>query len=83
MLVVQSDMHRRLRDLISAVLGIEADQISSDDSPSSVPQWDSVAHLQLMLAIEDEFGIRFEADELASLKSVAMIEARLNRAGGA
>jgi acyl carrier protein len=62
---------------MSAVFGIDASAIGSDDSPETIAEWDSVRHLQIMLALEEEFGIQFDASELASLGSVAMIEQRL------
>jgi len=75
--VKEASIQRRLRKVMGAVFGIEPATIAPADSPETVAAWDSVGHLQLMLALEDEFQIRFDVDELASLKSVAMIEARL------
>ena len=71
----------RLRNVMSAVFGVDAAMISADDSPQTVAEWDSVGHLQLMLALEEEFGVQFEADEFAALNSVERIVERL-RAGG-
>lgn len=36
---------------------------------SSLRQWDSVAHLQLVVAIEDRFGIRLNPADVIELKS--------------
>ena len=71
------EVERRLRDVMSAVFGVEAAKISSADSPDTVAEWSSLGHLQLMLALEQEFDIQFEPDELASLRTVGMIENRL------
>jgi acyl carrier protein len=40
--------------------------MTSDD----VAEWDSTNHVRLMVAIEAEFGIRFEVDEITSPESV-------------
>jgi acyl carrier protein len=44
------------------------------------PAWDSVATVHIVLATEEEFGIRFTTDEVAGVKSVAdllaVVEAR-------
>jgi acyl carrier protein len=48
---------------------------------SSLGQWDSVAHLQLVVAIEDEFGIRLTPADVIELKSYPAAIAILRRHG--
>lgn len=43
--------------------------------------WDSVGHLQLVVAIEEEFGIRLEAADIVELRSYQAAEAILKRRG--
>jgi acyl carrier protein len=52
-------------------------QVFDDDAPitpetnrQSVAGWDSVAQVKLILALEEEFGIRFTEDEVSSIESV-------------
>lgn len=35
-----------------------------------IPDWDSLAHIQLMVAMEQAFGMRFNTGEVASLNNV-------------
>lgn len=70
-------MDRRFRDVIAAVLAIDANGISDADSPRTIPQWDSVTHLQLLLALEAEFGIQFSPEEMAQLSTIGLIRQRL------
>lgn len=35
-----------------------------------IPEWDSVAQVKLVLAIEEEFGVEFTTDEVAAFKCV-------------
>ena len=35
-----------------------------------IPDWDSVAQVKLVLAIEEEFGVEFTTDEVAAFKCV-------------
>jgi acyl carrier protein len=67
----------RLREVMAAVFGIEPSTIGSDASSALIAEWDSVRHLQLMLAIEEEFDIQFDTDELVSLRTFALIEDRI------
>jgi acyl carrier protein len=68
----------RLRGVMAAVFGIDISSIDSDASTATIAEWDSVRHLQLMLAIEEEFGIQFDTDELVSLRTLSLIEERVN-----
>jgi acyl carrier protein len=70
---------QRLYDVMAAVLGIASSAIDAEASSATIAEWDSVRHLQLMLALEDEFGLQFETEELATLRSVPLIRDRLTR----
>jgi acyl carrier protein len=62
----------RLTELVATVLGIthaEAGTASTDN----VPAWDSIAHLNLIMAVEQEFGVQFSVDQIAELDSVQRI----------
>lgn len=43
----------------------------------SFPEWDSVAHFNLLILIEDTYGIRFSVDEMTELKGVDEIRETL------
>jgi len=74
------DVDERLAQVFEAVLGVEARTLSDDDGPGTIPSWDSVNHLDLVLAVEAEFGVQFRSSEIPDLVSVKQIKARL--AGG-
>jgi acyl carrier protein len=48
---------------------------------TAMPLWDSVAHLQLVIAIEDEFGIQLDPADVVDLKSYATAVTILQRHG--
>lgn len=62
-----------------AILGPEGRTLSDEDGPGTIAAWDSVNHLNLVLAIEDEFGVQFATSEIQDLLSVGKIRARLER----
>ena len=73
------DVSERLQAVFHAVFG-EDGRIESDlDGPGTIPSWDSVNHVNLILAIEAEFGVQFDASEIPDLVSVGQIRARLKR----
>ena len=44
--------------------------MTRDLTARKVPQWDSLGHVQLMVLIEQTFGIRFSADEVGKFRDV-------------
>jgi len=70
------------RDRILAVLGTQLSATDLNASPLSfddlrmgaVEEWDSLTNLNLLLAIENEFSVRFSTEELASIQSLQEIE---------
>ena len=71
------EIGQRLRHVMGAVFGVAESAIGTTASSGSIVEWDSVRHLQLMLALEEEFNVQFDTDELVSLRSFALIERRL------
>jgi acyl carrier protein len=59
------------------VFGIDASGLTDADSTQTIGEWDSLNHLNLILALEGEFGVQFEAEEIPELTSVAAIRRRL------
>lgn len=45
------------------------------------PEWDSLAHFNLLLLVEETYDLRFSTEELAELKSVPQITAALTARG--
>ena len=39
----------------------------------SIPEWDSVAHFNLLILIEETYDVRFSVDEMTELKSLTEI----------
>ncbi len=63
----------QLKSVMAAMLGIEAAQIGPETSTDTVPQWDSVRHMNLVIALEESFGITIPDDEVATLTSYPII----------
>lgn len=63
--------------VLRSVFGDLADQMTEDDGPGTLEAWDSVTHLNLILAVEAEFGVQFDTAEIPELLSVGKIRGRL------
>lgn len=65
----------RVRQLASDAFEVPLAEIKAESSPDSVATWDSIHHLNLVLALEQEFGIQFTPEEIEQLLSIELIEA--------
>jgi acyl carrier protein len=63
----------RVRRVAADVLETSADKITLDSSPETIETWDSVHHLNLVLALEQEFDLQFEPEEIDQMKDVRHI----------
>lgn len=70
-------MDEKLQRILENVL--EVDSIDDAASSETVTSWDSLRHLQLITAIEEEYGIQFEPEEMMELHTVSAIAAALAR----
>jgi Acyl carrier protein len=67
------DVEKRVQLVLEDVLDIAPGRIGGETAREDVPEWDSLAHLRLVTALEEEFGVRFTMTEIAELRSVADI----------
>ena len=63
----------KLKRIVADVLEVEPGTIGPDFSMDTVEQWDSLRHLTLVLAIEDEFGISVPDEEAANITSWPLV----------
>ena len=73
----------RLQRIFRDVLDDPTLVLTPEMSTRTLPGWDSVATVQIALATEAEFKVRFTTDELATLRSVADLLRLLDVHGGA
>ena len=68
-------MRERIKEVLKRVF--ELDEVSDDISQSNFVKWDSLNHLNLVVELEDEFGVSFEPEDIAEMKSLEGIETKL------
>ena len=81
--MTQSEILERLKKIIGQVVGNVSIALNCDTTADEVPGWDSFNHINIIMAAEVEFGIRFKAAELEGLRNVGgfvdLIEKRLTK----
>ena len=72
-------MKCNLAETMAQVFEVDISEIQLDCSPDTLASWDSLAHLELVSALEQELSIRFNTREMQSMdtytKIVAVLEA--------
>jgi acyl carrier protein len=59
----------RVRDVIASVFSLTPDELPARLGPDSVPGWSSLRQVQLMLALEQEFGVEIDPNVIPDLVS--------------
>lgn len=69
----------RLSVIVAGVLRVNRGDITDGLDMEETGTWDSLSHMELIAAIEDEFGIELTADEIISMRSVGAIKTVLRQ----
>ncbi len=69
----------RVRNVASDIFGISANKITAESSPETIENWDSMQHLNLVLAIEEKFGVQLEPEDIEQMKSIGAVVALVEK----
>jgi long-chain acyl-CoA synthetase len=74
-------LDRLVIDIASQCFKVTQDSLSLRSTPDTVPAWDSLAHLELVMMLEESFDLRFSPVEIMQMDSLVaiknMIESKL------
>lgn len=73
----------RVQKLLTEALQVSNEQVNADLAFGDLPQWDSMGHMEVMLSLEEQFGIEIDADIIATLTSLPAISSYLKENGHA
>jgi acyl carrier protein len=63
----------QVRSVASDIFGIPADRITAESSPETIENWDSMQHLNLVLAIEEKFGVQLDPEDIEKMKNIGAV----------
>ena len=75
------EMREKVRLIVSDVLEVDANKVGTESHQADIAEWDSLAHLRLVTALEEEFGVKPTMREIAELTSIPAITRYLNTSG--
>lgn len=63
-----------LKNVIATLLNVDAATIGPDFSMDTVESWDSLRHMNLVLALEEEFKVSISDDDVGNITSYPLIK---------
>lgn len=60
-----------VEEIFASILNIPLEQVAGTTTPQNTSNWTSMAHIQLLVTLEEMYGVSFSRAEMQDLKSVA------------
>ncbi len=67
------DVQEKVIQVLVNILQVSPEEISTKTTSDDVEKWDSMNHINMILALEQEFGIRYDEEQVVSMLSVGGI----------
>ena len=68
------DIEKRIKFIMSEVFDINKDMIKNDSSTNNLVEWDSMNHMNLIVALEEEFKCDFDEDDIEIMVSFEIVK---------
>ncbi len=59
--------NNKIKEIMATVFNVEKSAINDDSSPETLETWDSLQHMNLIVSLEEEFGITFNDDQVTDM----------------
>jgi acyl carrier protein len=69
-----------LMDLVGDIIEVDPSKIDLRRDRDDVPGWDSLAHLRLITAFEQQYGVRLSMDQIVEIRTVEQLSRTVNGA---
>jgi acyl carrier protein len=70
-----------LIEVLAGVLELDAAAINDDDGPTTLPEWTSLRHLEVIVTLEEVYRISLSYQEIRDMPSIAHLRAVLREKG--
>ena len=69
----EKEINETIKNTLSLVFEVSEDEITEDTSADSVENWDSIRHLNLILALEEQFDITIPDEDVGNMLNFKII----------
>ena len=66
-------MRDEILKVVSQVMNVDEEELNDESSPATITNWDSLKHMNLILALEEKFSVSFSDEEIVSMLNVKQI----------
>lgn len=66
----KDEIYTKLDEVFQEVFDDETIHVNSETTAEDIEDWDSLEHINLVVAIETKFGMKFNMSEVTSMKNV-------------
>ena len=66
-------MQAKVKKIMAHIFEVPLEEITVDASPDSVEHWDSIRHMNLVLALEEEFDVEFTDEQIVTMLNFQLI----------
>ena len=73
-LFMENKLEEQIKDIMSAVFEIPEEKIKDDSSTDTIESWDSLKHMNLVIALEEEFEMEFSESEIPEITNYRAIK---------
>jgi acyl carrier protein len=73
-------MKNKIKIIMASVFEIPVEDINDDSSTNSIENWDSLRHMNLITVLEEEFGIRFNDEQIIEMLNFEQVINNTNKA---
>ena len=66
-------MKIKIKNIMSSVFNVELSEIDDTSTQGDLDNWDSLGHMNLIVALEEEFGVEFDEEEIVEMMNFKLI----------
>jgi len=67
----------RIKVVMASVFAVDVEVINRQTTPHTISSWDSLRHMSLVVALEQEFGIKLEYEEIEAMVSFPIVSSTI------
>tara|TARA_B100002051_G_C16470312_1_gene502934 strand:+ start:373 stop:633 length:261 start_codon:yes stop_codon:yes gene_type:complete len=71
---IMLDIEKRIKFIMSEVLDLNQDILNDDSSTNNLEEWDSMNHMNLIVALEEEFKCEFDEVDIENMISFKIMK---------
>ena len=76
---MESSEFEQVREIMANVMLVDPEDITAETTPNTLPAWDSLKHLNLVLSLEEAYGITLMPEDTEQMVQIGAIVALVHR----